>query len=269
MNPLAKHMAAGTILLGAAAAASSACVHDNSSLFIKMVLAPPSVTQGMNCTFTNDPTQMEISRGTLDIDFQAGYQATFLVGNQLVPQGDPTKPTTETSRISLTGGIVRITDTSGHEIKKFSEATSGTIDPLSGTNPGYLAVLGFPLLDVATVQGMAASLGDPTSLAPRPIVELDTYVRFYGYTLGGQYVESGEFEFPVDVCMGCLVSFSAASTNPAEALPNCNGSSASTTAGVTVPCGLEDFGIDCSLCGTNDIYCNPHPPIGTVDAGAD
>lgn len=267
MNPLAKHMAAGTILLAAAAAASSACVHDNSTLFIKMVIAPPSVTAGMTCIYTNDPTQTEISRGTLDVDFRSDFVATFLVGNQMVPQGDPTKPATETSRISLTGGIVRITDTSGKELKKFSEATAGVVDPLSGTNPGYLAVVDFPLLDVSTVQGL--SLGDPRdSTVPRPIIELDAYVRFYGSTLGGQYVESGEFEFPVEVCMGCLVSFSAASTNPAFATPNCNGSSTGSTTGVTVPCNLEDFGIDCSQCGTSDRACNPNEDSLIVDAGA-
>ncbi len=210
MNRIAKHMAAGTILLGAAAAASSACVHDNSTLFVKMVLAPATVSQGMSCVYTSDPTQAEISRGVLDIDFRSFYQATFLIGNQMVPQGDPTKPTTETSRILLKGGIVRITDTAGNQIKTFSEATSGTVDPLQGTNPGYFPVLGFPLIDVGTVQGMAASLGGSN----RQIVELDTYVRFFGNTLGGEYVESGEFEFPVDVCQGCLVTFSAASTNP-------------------------------------------------------
>ncbi len=167
MNRIRKHIAAGTALLGLGIAALSACVHDDSTLFIKQVLAPPIVMQGAaECVYTADPTQPELSYGTLDVDFRSDYTASFLVGNQMVPQGDPTKPATETSRIKLTGGIVRITDTAGNQLKKFSQATAGTVDPLSGTNPSYLAVVGFPLVDVGTVAAFinAGALGGGNSV---------------------------------------------------------------------------------------------------------
>jgi hypothetical protein len=219
----------------------------------------------MGCVYTADPTQAEISYGILDVDFRDSYSADFLVGNQMVTQGDPTKPATETSRIKLTGGIVRITDTSGNQIKKFSQATSGTVDPLSGTNPSYLAVTGFPLIDVGTVSGVLNTI----SGLGRPTVELDTYVRVYGYTLGGQYVESDEFEFPVEVCKGCLISFSAQSTNTNFPQPNCLGNGMGSSTSLSVPCNLENFAIDCSVCANaGNPDCSPNAGSAPLDAGA-
>lgn len=265
MNRIAKHIAAGSFLLGVGGISVSACVHDDSTLFVKEVLAPPTVMLGMGCFYTNDPTQAELSYGILDVDFRDSYSASFLVGNQMVNQGDPTKPATETSRIKLTGGIVRITDTSGNEIKKFSQATAGTVDPLSGSNPGYLPVVEFPLVDVATVAGVIGTISGPG----RPAVELDTYVRFYGYTLGGQYVESDEFEFPVEVCRGCLLSFSTTSTNTNFPQPNCLGNGTSSSTVASVPCNLEDFAIDCSVCANaGNPDCSPNAGSAPLDAGA-
>ncbi len=94
-------------------------------------------------------------------------------------------------------------------------------------------------------------------------------MRVYGYTLGGQYVESDEFEFPVKVCKGCLISFSAQSTNTSFPQPNCLGNGASSSQGVSVPCNLEDFAIDCSVCANAGILdCNPNANSAPLDAGA-
>jgi hypothetical protein len=269
MNRIAKHLAAGVCLVGLGVASATACVHDDSTLFIRNALSPPNVMLGMGCIYTADPTQTFISGGTLDVDFRSTYDAEFLVGNQMVDQGDPTKPATETSRITLKGAIVRITDTSGNKIKEFSEALSGTVDPLSGNNPSFIPV-GVELVDSATAQGLLGQIGGSS----RAVVELDTYTRVFGNTLGGQYVESGEFEFPVNVCKGCLILFSTTSTNPNFPTPNCLGNGASgATTNASVPCNLEDRLIDCSACaGSTDPAvandCNPHAGAAPLDAGA-
>jgi len=266
MNRIAKHMAAGACLAGLGVASATACVHDDSTLFIRNALAPPNVMLGMGCTYTSDPTQLFIPHGILDVDFHSAYGAVFLVGNQMVDQGDPSKPATETSRITLKGAIVRITDTSGNKIKEFSEATSCTVDPLSGTNPSFIPV-GVELIDSATTQGLLGQIGGGS------VVELDTYTRVFGNTLGWQYVESGEFEFPVSICKGCLILFSATSTNPNFPTPNCLGNGSGAATNPTVPCNLQDGYIDCSVCAGSPIQsvrddCNPNAGAAPLDAGA-
>jgi hypothetical protein len=82
-------------------------------------------------------------------------------------------------------------------------------------------------------------------------VRLVTYARFFGNTLGGRYVESDEFEFPVDVCKGCLIAFTPQDINPAYPVPNClgNGALGTSTAQQSLPCKPgQDLPIDCIQC---------------------
>ncbi len=258
------HVVAAAALVGGGVAAVSACAHDNSTLFIRNVLAPQLVTNGQQCLFTSDPTQPYISSGTLDIDFKDTYDAEYLVGNQTVPVGNPSTPNTETSRITIQGGIVRITDSSGMQIKTFTRYTAGTIDPLAGTDPSYLPI-GLTILDHDTVESFRSTL----SQSARPVVRLVTYVRVYGYTLGGDYVESNEFEYPVDICQGCLISFAPQDIDPNYPAPNCGAAMTGGATTLPVPCTRgQDATVDCSQCqGIPDCY--PNIPNGLpVDAGA-
>ena len=95
-------------------------------------------------------------------------------------------------------------------------------------------------------------------------------MRVYGYTLGGDYVESDEFEFPVDICQGCLIRFAPQDVDPAFKAPNCAAAQGSTTS-LPIPCNPgQDDTIDCSQCVQSGIAdCNPNIPAGYVfDAGA-
>ena len=226
------HALAGSAALSLGMAVTSACAHDDSSMFVYDVLAPQLVSSGAVCFFTADPTQAFISSGTLDVALTDSYNAEYLVANQLVQQGNSNQFMTETSRINVQGAIVRITDASGNQIKTYSRLTAGTIQPSIGTTPGY-APFNVTTIDHDTATGL---VGQTMGGA---VVRLVTYVRFYGHTLGGQYVESNEFEFPVDVCYGCLVSVTAADllgmtmnsqTQPLPCFPG------------------QDFTIDCSQC---------------------
>lgn len=256
-------LAAGAMLAGVAVTVS-ACVHDDSTLFIRDVLQQQLVTNGQQCTYTSDPTQNYITSGILDIDFLDTYNAEFLVGNQAVPVGNPATPNTETSRITIQGGIVQITDSAGNPIKTYTRYTATTIDPLQGSDPSY-APVSLTILDHDTVEGFRATV----SAANRPSVRLVTYTRIYGYTLGGDYVESDEFEFPIDICKGCLIRFAPQDIDPAFPAPNCAAAQTGTASTLPIPCypGQDDT-IDCSQCqGIPD--CSPNVPAGFVaDAGA-
>ncbi len=256
------HVLSGVTLSAGLAVASGfvpACVHDDSSIFVSDVLAPQYVTAGMACAFTADPTQPSLGSGTLDASLRAEYSAMFLVGNQLVPRGDPNQPHTETSFVTLQGAVVRIVDSNGNQLNTFTNRAAGTVPPSSGTTPGYLAV-GATIIDSAT----AMNLG--LNGAVDPVV---SYVRFFGQTLGGESVETNEFGFPVNVCRGCLVSFPRSEMDPSLPQPNCAlGGAASSSSSTSVPCVPgQDLPIDCSACAEIPA-CNPKgTAVPIADAG--
>src|ERR1700761_4295385 len=80
-----------------------ACAHNDGSLFVDGVLAPP-IPSGDMCTYTASPTSQMLSGGAVDAALvlgstgEGGYAEIFLLGNQLIPQGNATTPDTETSR---------------------------------------------------------------------------------------------------------------------------------------------------------------------------
>jgi hypothetical protein len=243
MKRVCGHVLAGLTVLAGGASVTSACVHDNSTIFVFDVLAPQEVSNGQLCVFNSDTTQPYLSSGVLDIDFLDRYTPTYLVGNQMVPQGNPATPQTETSFVNIRGAVVRITDTSGGQLSTFTQLTSGPLEPLNGTTPSFtpISVLTIDPATVAkpAVGGVVQSGG---------AVRLVTYVRFFGQTTGGDSVESGEFEFPVDVCKGCLIAFA-----PQDG-PGCSIAAKAAAAGTAamalpIPCVPgQDIAIDCSQC---------------------
>jgi hypothetical protein len=253
------HVLTGVALLAGGGSAFAACVHNDSSIFVQDVLAPQEVANGQGCTFTNAPTQTVISSGRLDIDFTYQYNATYLLGNQLVSEANSQQLITETSTVTIQGAVVRITDSQGNQLTTFTRLAAGTIYPAVGGVPGY-APITVTTIDSATAAGLcapnplgqcAASSQSAQILNAGGLVRLVTYARFFGNTLGGKYIESDEFEFPVDVCKGCLIAFTPQDIKPGFPSPNCLGNAAlgSSTAQQSLPCWPgQDLMIDCLQC---------------------
>ncbi len=259
------HVLTTGAIAACAVALSPACVHNDSSVFIAAVLFPPQSTGTSGCIYTSDPTQPILSQGTLDVGLSDEYLAPMLIGNQIATQTSQTLQRTETSRVEIQGAIVRITDAVGNQLASYTTLTSTTVGPGSGTQPGYEPIF-VTVLDPAT----ATSLGG--SLAPGASHRVITYTRVFGQTLGGEHVESNEFEYPITVCYGCLVQFPPANVNPLDPQPNCNGAGAAGGgAASAAPCFFgQDQPVDCSLCAySNPAVCNPGGAITppTVDAG--
>jgi hypothetical protein len=270
MKRVLGHVMAGLICTVTAGAAVSACAHDDSTIFIYNVIAP--MPTGGQCTFTANPTQSFESEGTIDVALTGGYDAVFLVGNQLVAQADPTVPRTETSIVDLQGAIVRITDASGNQIANFTDLAAGSIPPASGGTPGY-AAMQVTIINQATVAKYILPQLPFGNLSELRFV---TYTKMFGKSLGGQYVESNEFEFPINACRGCLIAFSTADVNLQCNMLNCLGASTTTTTTTSSPCFPgEDQPIDCSLCRNSNPpipECNPNPDClatALADAGTD
>jgi hypothetical protein len=257
------HLLAGVTLLGGGIVAMPGCKHDDSTLFVQDVLLAAPVTAGAECMFTSDPTQPFISSGILDVALRDDYEPTYLIGNQSVPEVNSQQLQTETNIIQVEGAIVRITDSSGKQLNTFTTLAAATVYPSSGSVPGY-APISVTVVDSATSGALNVPVGAVT-----PIV---TYVTFFGKTTGGNSIQSGEFEFPVNVCNTCLIGFSATADNPLSSLPQPNcllaGASSSSTA-LPSPCVPgQDFTVDCSEC-QDILACHGNAAGFVADAGAD
>jgi hypothetical protein len=249
MKPFIRRAVVGLTLLGAGLVLSVGCTHDNSTIFVFDVLAPQLVSNGGPCMFTSETTQAFISSGFLDVALRDNYTPTFLVGNQMVPEVNSQQLMTETSTVQIQGAIVRITDSAGTQLANFTRLTSATIFPSTGGVPSFAPVTVL-VLDSNTIASQNVALGATSRLV--------TFTKFFGQTLGGRNVETGEFEFPVDICSGCLISFSAANNSPACPQPNCVKALTGTMMmQQSVSCTPgQDSAIDCSVCVGSVAACS-------------
>ena len=222
--------------------APQGCAENRSTLYIVGVLAKTS-----DCTVTFDPGQPRIGRGLMDTLVSASqvapgqfettaYSPPVLIGNQMVPQGSPDQLRTETSRIDLRGAEVALEAVGGSELVRFSTTASGSLNPSPSSTPGFFG-------STVMMSPPAMNLEDGEYLAK---------VRVFGVTLGGQDVETGEFHFPIQVCSGCSLSFSAESLAAGQCIPG-------DEASLCRP--GQDGPTDCSVCmairGPNDPRCHP------------
>jgi len=233
---------------------SSACSHNDASMVVHGVLAPPQPQNGV-CSYTSDPTQAELSTGTLDVGLLSSYTPEVLVGNQLLARSDNVDLKAETALITLQGAVVHVDDTSNNEINSFTSLSSGFISPGTGGAPGY-GPLSLTLIDPKTAQALQGSL---PKLGTKRVVARFTV---FGQTAGGTDIESNEFQFPIDVCNGCLVQFSADSNDPvlqaaSGGAPNCKAAASTSSTTSVVPCVVgQDQPVDCRLCQGKDV-CDP------------
>jgi hypothetical protein len=276
MNRVLWHCLAGLSVLCGGIALTSACAHDDSSFFVQGVIYPQPQNAATGCTYTANPNQIFQSTGRLDLGFLAGYSAVFLLADQLVSQQNTSQLQTETDDINVEGAIVRDTDSDGNQLDSFTADTSGTIYASTGNVPGY-AVISAQIVSEAAVKALAAEKVGLLNGGGHTTIE--TYVKFFGKTLGGDYTESNEFDYPIDVCTSntanpanasCLLTFSASDQCSSQPSPNCGNAATSSASSQNAPCIVgEDTPVDCSLCYLKYSFCNPNPPpAGGCDGGA-
>lgn len=232
---------ASTIAIGAAL---PACAENDQSIFIRSALAPSTNRSNGVCTYTNDSQQASMSEGALDVGVRDHYVATLLVGNQLIGRGDPQLVRAEPNRVHLNGAIVRVTETSGALLGEFTASATGVADPQANNSPGY-GVLIVTAIDGPTAAKIAATIPDRATTK-----QVLVNMKAFGRTLGGVDVETGEFQLPIRVCKGCLVSFAGGNDPAQEPQPNCKAAlSAGGGGGSTLPCAAgQDEPVPCQLC---------------------
>jgi hypothetical protein len=236
---------AGTALL-AAAAIGPGCAEAESSLFIRHVVA----RQAPDCIAQAEPDGVFIGTGLIDVALRDEYQGSLLVGNQLVPRGSQELVRSETNRIALRTGTVRIEDVGGTVLGDFEVPITGFVDQSTGIEPGY-GLASMPIIDSATVNKVRSTIAKGASK------RLVAFIKITGQTLGGSEVSTGEFQFVVQACNGCLVQFPPEADDPTVDGVDCL---APTEAGNQnnndLPCIVgQDQITDCRLCVGSSPAC--------------
>jgi hypothetical protein len=203
------------------------------ALFIRGVLLPPSPTAEGSCLYTGDPSQPYLSSGRLDVALSTTYAPTLLVGNN----GDGYT----SSRSAITGFDVTVTDSGGAVVGSFHSDSAAYVDAATGGTPSY-APAAATLLDAATV----------AVLRGRAVTHVVAHAVVNGKTVTGGAVKSIPFDFPIDLCTGCLVAF------PPEVGPAKSGCGTAPQSFVATPCVTgQDQVVDCRLCYAAQPVCRP------------
>jgi hypothetical protein len=232
----------GVLAASAIGVLSSACAHNDSTLFIQEVMAPPPTKTGTTCSYVPSPQAAFLSQGTFDIGLATSYEAVLQLGNQMVqrgPAGPGSDPVhTETSRIVINGAEVSVADATGAVIGNFTSVATSFVD-VGATGIAGLGAVGITAIDAKTASTLCGQFADPATRH-----QLVLTIKAFGKTLGGTDVESQDFTFPVTVCKGCLVDYSSACVPAAGSMTTVDSSK--------IPCQVgADSSIPCQACATS------------------
>lgn len=241
MPSFSKTITAGALLAGATLS-TVGCAENESSLFVIGVYAL-SRTQ---CVADPSASAVLLPAGTLDRTLANGYNAALLVGSHLTERGSRENLRTETSRLSIEGAHITLFSTEGNEIQLPDVAATGLVNPATGTDPGR-----------ATVFAQLIRPGDLDVLGPAG--QAVVRIRIFGTTLGGQEIESGDYDFPIQVCDGCLISYPSEAFDPTAPMGTylCNFAADAEATDTTVEiCNLgQDDVVPCTLCASFNDAC--------------
>lgn len=214
---------------------SVGCAENESTLFIVGV----QVLESGDCSAKAEENAAVWLSGLLDTALRSSYQATLVVGNQLVARGSRDQVRTETARVSLRGAEVEVNTAEGENLAEFTVNGTGFINAGTGEDAAF-GVMGVTLV--------------PPGLVSAP-AELNVGVRVFGDTLGGQEVESNQLFFPIFVCDGCLISLPADAQDISDPGTCVAGESSSN---LETPCRIgQDEPVDCRACLALDACRHP------------
>jgi hypothetical protein len=248
-------------LLGVAGAICSftpSCRDNNESVFVRQIQAPAPP----DCISKPDPTAEFIARGLLDTALSTRYVVAALVGNQMVARGDFKQARAEPNRILIKGADIHLIDTSTQaEIKFYSVSATGEVDPQTNGDANY-GLAGFELIPPSIGVGLQQTLKASLQGGANSVQSVEARFKIFGTTLGGTDVETGEYDFDIDVCYGCTVIYPSDAFDPTQAPTNVNCkksgtvSSTSTTGEIPACVAGQDGVTDCRLCQGNPV-CTP------------
>lgn len=227
----------------------AACAHNDQSVVILGVAAPPKPNDTGVCLF--DPaTKEQLFSGKVDVAIAKSYELVLRVENNIVKGANPDKVKAESNTILLTGATVKLTRPTGETIDEFTNLSSATVKAAQGSTPtpGVMKA-------VAISPKAAQILHDEIRRRDAEVVVIAN-IKVFGRTLGGIDVESNEYPFPITVVRGKYINFACA---PAGAR-TCAGTTPPTDAKDACKAGCvlgQDTATACQFCTGNDPACSP------------
>ena len=246
----------------AASAGGPACVHDDSTIFVSDVLAPQYVTAGNGVRLHGRSHAAHLASGALDVGLTSSTRPEFLVGNQIVPRGDPNQPQTETSFVLIEGGGRPDRGLHGQPAQHVHAAGGRHDSALFGHDAGVRLGRGLKIIDSDTAQATSSHRRTPC----RSSRTSDSSATRWAATS----VESNEFGFPD---RDLPTAASSASRCGAETTscrrPTARSAARRPAASTSVPCVLgQDLVVDCSACQRKAFCSQNEVTVSTVvDAG--
>lgn len=254
MKRISGHVVSLLVAGLAVSAAAPACAENDQTIFIRGLLAPSVTRQAGSCSWTDDPTQPFLLAPQLDVGLTDSYFGVLLVANQLIARGDPNNNRAESNRVHVEGAVVSISTADGRFLREFTSYGTTFLDPQNNNTPAF-APLGLTLFDKPAKDMIFAEL--PNREARKTVL---ITVKAFGTSTGGKEVESGDFQVPLDICNGCLVSFGDSNDPALMVQPNCGKALAAATGTDDGPCFIgQDVSIPCQLCPGNP-RCDPMQP---------
>jgi hypothetical protein len=186
---LSRTVLASIAALGAASLA--ACAADDAGSAI-VILSNQVPDQGDNgCVIPVGESGEFRQAGQIDVsatDFNSGafYEVYPAVESRLEPTDGELQRT-----ISVRGADIQLLDADGGVIDEFSRLFSGSI------RPGAQATFVVRVIDADQLDGLGLSEGQVETIVARFTIFGD---------LAGDEVETAEFDYPIDVCNGCLIA---------------------------------------------------------------
>jgi hypothetical protein len=246
---------------------AAGCAANEISIAIVQNQAPqPGATAGV-CTTSPDPMALSVGVGTLDLLLRDDYIMSPLYRSELLSTRDPASAHPETRGFFVTGARIDLRvgapPPDGPELLTsgaFSVTTSTFVPPGTSSGPGY-AVGGIDVIPVSVGQLLLPAvcpMGAPTAacpvppVTPHPLLVIASITPF-GQTMGGLQIEGATFQYPINVCCGCLITFPADADNQTIAGPDCSGGVATT-----MTCSIgQDEPVDCRVCSGSNLFCQP------------
>lgn len=174
----------------------AACSDDNPGLIVV-----GNVQGDAMCLFRPGGGAL-VARGTYDVAFPHGYYIAPLFNSWLVGRAAirPTPPAVETSGVQIEGAEVELTAQDGSALPiattAYSVSASAYVPPALGILPGAGTAL-VEIIPASVGVELAGALGSGTTTVV-------ARVTFFGRTTGGVVIDANPWNWPIDVCTGCL-----------------------------------------------------------------
>ena len=243
---------------------ATACVEETPAIFIVQNNA-----LGDQCEVTNTAAAGVQGSGTMDLTVARSYRMNLFVENLMNESGANSLGTAtggayEGNRVTFTNAVVSVIGPPN----LVTQLPENQQIPISGTlEPGGSAVVQLDVIGATLGQQLSAEIPFRGTVVP-----LRAQVQFTGLTTSGTEVFSNVFNYPLDVCRGCLLEFPPESVSEADPLPNCLATPEDSTELPSDCAAGQDSELDCRVCrnilestGANplevDAQCEPAPGL--------